>query len=367
MANASFDSTPIDDQLFEKLVAFRRDLHQHPELSWKETRTAKQVCGFLDNLGIEYESEVAGTGIIAHIRGQDSNSIIALRADMDALPIVEETDLPFQSTNHGVMHACGHDGHTSILLGAASLLVGKDLPKTVRLIFQPAEETGEGAKAMIEAGVLKNVDAIFGGHIDRSFPLGTIAVTDGPVNASSDRLNIKIIGKAAHAARPHQGVDSIVVGSAVVTALQSIVSRRVNPDQPAVITIGQFKAGNAHNVIAGEAELVGTIRTQDEAVREHLHASIRRVAESVAGAHGAATEVNIKIGTPVVLNRPEMTSVSREAARQSRRRTKHHSIRDRQYGRRRLWLLPAGSSRMLRTIRHEARRLEKLSCTLESI
>ena len=314
MAQSSFDSTPIDNQLFEKLVAFRRDLHQHPELSWKETRTAKQVCQFLDELEITYESGVAGTGIVADIPGRDSDSKVALRADMDALPIVEETKLPFQSTNHGVMHACGHDGHTSILLGAASLLLGQDLAKTVRLIFQPAEETGEGAKAMIEAGALKNVDSIFGGHIDRSFPLGTIAVTDGPVNASSDRLNIKIIGKAAHAARPHQGVDSIVVGSAVVTALQSIISRGRNPDQPAVITVGQFTAGNAHNVIAGEAELVGTIRTQDEAVREEIHTSIRQVAESIAQAYGATAEVNIKIGTPVVLNRPEMTQISRQAA-----------------------------------------------------
>ncbi|MCA9214271.1 MAG: amidohydrolase [Planctomycetales bacterium] len=305
----------FDPTLFERLVAFRRDLHEHPELSWDEHRTADRVCEYLSDLGIGYQRDVAGTGIVAEIPGPAGSPVVALRADMDALPIIEETGLPYKSGKNGVMHACGHDGHTSMLLGAASLLVQEaSLPATVRLIFQPAEETGEGAKAMISAGAIDGVSIIFGGHVDRHFTVGSIAVTDGPVNASSDRFSIHITGKGGHAARPHETVDAVVVGSLMVMSLQTIVSREVNPAHPSVVTIGRFDAGTASNVIAGQAELEGSIRAQDQDVRLSLHRSVKRMAESIAQLHGAAVEVDITMGTPVVKNLPMPTSIARQAA-----------------------------------------------------
>lgn len=305
----------FDTTLFRRLVAFRRDLHEHPELSWREQRTADQVCKFLRNLGIDYRANIAGTGIIAEIPGSMNEPVIALRADMDALPIVEETDLPYKSKHEGVMHACGHDGHTSMLLGAASLLVKNGPPSTtVRLIFQPGEETGDGANAMIAAGALDEVAAIFGGHVDRHFPVGSIAVTDGPVNASSDRFAIRITGRGGHAARPHETIDAVVVASLMVISLQTIVSREVNPAHPSVVTVGRFDAGTACNVIAGQAQLEGSIRAQDQDVREALHRSIKRIAESIGQLHGASVEVEIEMGTPVVVNRSKLTDFARRAA-----------------------------------------------------
>ncbi len=305
----------IGSDLFERMVSLRRDLHQHPELSWQERRTAGQICEFLDGLGIAYRRDVAGTGIIAEIPSKSAGPYVALRADMDALPIVEETGLPFASQNQGAMHACGHDGHTSMLLGAASLLAAEhELPAPVRLIFQPAEETGDGARAMIDAGALNDVAMIFGGHVDRHFAVGSIAVTDGAVNASSDRFSIKITGKGGHAARPHETIDAVVVGSLMVMALQTIVSREVNPAHPSVVTVGRFDAGTAPNVIAGQAHLQGSIRSQDQDVRESLHRSIERMAQSIGQLHGAAVEVTIDLGTPSVHNPPEYTDIARRAA-----------------------------------------------------
>jgi len=210
----------FDPVLFEQLVALRRDIHRHPELSWNETRTALRICEFLEQHGIANQKDVAGTGVVANIPAATGAPIIALRADTDALPIHEETGLPFASEVDGVMHACGHDGHTSMLLGAAVLLArGPDLPAPVRLIFQPAEELGRGAPAMIDAGVLDGVGMIFGGHLDRHYPTGTVIVTDGPVNAASDRFSIEIRGSGGHAARPHETVDAVVVGSLLVIAI----------------------------------------------------------------------------------------------------------------------------------------------------
>ena len=305
----------FDPALFGDLVALRRDLHAHPELSWNERRTADRVCHFLDQLKLDYQRDVAGTGVIVEIPGIVARPVVALRADMDALPIVEETDLPFKSKYEGVMHACGHDGHTSMLLGAASLLSRRGPPPiTTRLIFQPAEETGDGASAMISAGALDDVAAIFGGHVDRHFPIGSIAVTDGPVNASSDKFTIRITGKGGHAARPHETVDAVVVGSLMVMSLQTIVSREINPAHPSVVTVGRFDAGTACNVIAGQALLEGSIRAQDQDVRESLHRSIERMAESIGQLHGASVEVSLNTGTPVVVNRSNLTALAREAA-----------------------------------------------------
>lgn len=309
----------MDQELFEQLVEIRRDLHRHPELSWKEVRTAGVVSRFLDTLGIKHRTDVAGTGIIADIEGVRTDDCVAIRADLDALPVLEETELPFASCVEGVMHACGHDGHTAMVLGAAALLSrdAAPLPTSVRLIFQPAEETGNGAPAMIEAGALDNVAMIFGAHVDRHYPVGSVVVTEGSVNASTDEFRVTISGRGGHGARPHETTDAVVVGSLLVMAIQTIVSREVNPAHPSVVSVGRFSAGTAPNVIAGRAELSGTIRAQDHDVREHLHRSIRRIATSVAQLHEASVEVEIIEGTPPLINRHEGLEIAHNAAVQS--------------------------------------------------
>jgi hippurate hydrolase len=305
----------LNSPLYQRLVEFRRDLHQHPELSWQERRTSEQICRFLDELGVAYRRDVAGTGVIAEIPGERTGRLVALRADMDALPVFEETGLVFASQSPGLMHACGHDAHTTMLLGAASLLVEDEaLEASVRLIFQPAEELGAGAPAMIEAGALENVAMIFGGHVDRHFPVGSIAVNEGPVNASSDSFTIRIRGRGGHAARPHETVDAVVVGSLLVMALQTIVSREVNPAQPSVVSVGRFDAGTANNVIAGQAILEGTIRAQSGEVRAFLMRSIERIANSIGQLHQATIEVAFGNGTPPVVNPPQGAEIARQAA-----------------------------------------------------
>jgi hippurate hydrolase len=304
----------VDSQIYDKMVRLRRDLHQHPELSWQENRTSARLQAALDELKVPYR-QVADTGILADIPGPHGVPKVALRADMDALPIHEETGLPFASENQGVMHACGHDGHASMLLGAAALLVQNGGPPApVRLLFQPAEEVGAGALAMIEAGALKDVEMIFGVHLDRHYPTGSLIVTEGPVNAASDRFRIEISGQGGHAARPHESVDAVVVGSLLVTAIQTIVSREINPAQPGVISIGRFQAGTVGNAIAGQAVLEGTIRTMDDIVREHFHEALLRITDSVGHLHGAKIEVTIQTGPPVLFNESDMVALAREAA-----------------------------------------------------
>jgi amidohydrolase len=308
----------IDPDVFQRQVAIRRDLHRHPELAWHEDRTSKTICRALDGLGIAYRANVSGTGIVADIPGPERLAPVVLRADIDALPIQEETGLEFASVRDGVMHACGHDGHTAMLLGAAELLCReKSLPCPVRLIFQPAEEKGEGARAMIEAKALDGAAMIFSGHVDRHYKCGTIVVSEGPVNASSDTFYIQIFGQGAHGARPHESIDAVVVGSLMVMALQTIVSREVDPAHPSVISVGLFHAGTAPNVIAGQAVLEGTVRAQEEKVRNHLNASIRRIAESIGRLHGAKVAVTMRRGTPPLTNSPDMTALAREAALRS--------------------------------------------------
>ena len=304
----------VPEAVFSRMVGLRRDLHRHPELSWEEERTSQKIRDQLDELGISYRL-VAGHGIVAEIEGEDRDADkIALRADMDALPVVEETGLDFASERPGVMHACGHDGHTSILVGAAELLCDEPPPVGVRLLWQPAEETADGAAAMVDAGVLDGVAAIFGGHLDRHYPPGKLVVTPGAVNASTDLFTIDIQGRQGHGARPHEALDAVVVGSLLVTSLQTIVSREVDPADPSVVSVGSFQAGQAANVIAGRATLEGTIRSQSPAVREHLHRSLRRISESVGTLHQADISVEINRMTPPLINHPEMIDVAREAA-----------------------------------------------------
>ena len=307
----------LDVTLLERIVSLRRELHQRPELSGQEAGTARVVARVLDELDIPHRTGVAGHGVVADLPGPAGVPRVALRADMDALPIQEETGLPFASLHDGVMHACGHDGHTAMLLGAAALLArDRDLPAPVRLIFQPSEELGSGARDMIAAGALDDTAFIFGGHVDRHFAPGSIVVTEGPVNASSDTFTIEIVGQGAHGARPHESIDAVVVGSLMVMALQTIVSREIDPAWPSVVSIGRFDAGTASNVIAGRAKLEGTIRAQHPDVRRQLSASVKRIAESIAQLHGARIAVAIVEGTPPLVNSPEMASLAHAAAEQ---------------------------------------------------
>ena len=296
-----------------RLVAIRRDLHRHPETSWNETRTAERIEKRLVELGLE-PRRICGTGVLVDVPGGREGARVALRTDIDALPITEETGLPFASENSGAMHACGHDGHTAMLLGAAELLAADPPPGPVRLIFQPAEEVGTGASALIEAGALEGVAAIFGGHLDVHFPAGTIFVTPGPVAASTDLLRIRIAGRGGHAARPHETVDAVVVASHVVLALQHVVSRGIDPAEAAVITVGCLQAGEVANAIAGSANLEGTIRAFKADVRERLLAETERIARATAALHGAVAEVEIERGTPPVVNEARATALAREAA-----------------------------------------------------
>jgi amidohydrolase len=305
---------PVDEAVFERMVSIRRDLHRHPELAWQERRTAERIGAVLDDLGIAHRG-LCGTGVVADLPGTSDAPAVALRADIDALPIHEETGLAFASENDGVMHACGHDAHTSMLLGAAELLAGQDpLEVPIRLILQPAEEVGGGAAAMVEAGVLEDVAMIFGGHIDPRFPTGSLLLTPGTVNASTDTFHITVSGRGGHAGRPHEAIDAIVLGSQIVSALQAIVSRQVNPDDPSVISVTMFHAGTAVNAIAEHAVLSGTVRAHDEAVRVHLKESMERIAVSIAGSHGATVVLEIEEGSPAVVNTPEMLAIAREAA-----------------------------------------------------
>jgi len=304
-----------DSKFKEHLVQFRRELHRYPELAFQETLTAERICRELDRLGISYKSGVAETGVLAEIPGGDGGPAVALRADIDALPILEETGLPFASEHEGVMHACGHDGHTTMVLGAAELLARDGaLPAPVRILFQPAEEKGAGAQAMIAAGALEGVAMIFGGHVDRNYDTGVIVTHAGAVSASTDTFSIEIEGKGGHAARPHESVDSVVVGSMLVMATQTIVSREVNPAHPAVVTVGRFEAGTASNVIAGRALLEGTIRTQEAPVREAIIQSLTRICDSVAKLHNATIKMSVRQGVPPVINPPEMAELARRAA-----------------------------------------------------
>lgn len=305
----------VAPELYDKLVAVRRELHRYPELSGQEARTATVISRFLHELGIPHRTNVAGHGVVADIHGKSEVPCVVLRADTDALPIQEETGLEFASAHNGVMHACGHDGHTTMLLGAAALLSReKGLPAPVRLIFQPAEEKGIGAIAMIQEGALSGAGLVFGGHLDRHYRPGTIVVSEGPVNASSDNFAIEIIGQGAHGARPHESIDAVVVGSLMIMALQTIVSREIDPARPSVVSVGQFHAGTAPNVIAGQAKLEGTVRAQDPAVRRQLLSSVRRIAESIAQLHGAKIHVTVTEGTPPLVNDAVMAGLARQAA-----------------------------------------------------
>lgn len=294
-------------------VEFRRDLHRYPELSFEESRTASKVAERLSRLGIDFKTGVGGHGIVADIRGGDGPTI-ALRADMDALPIQEETGLDFASENPGVMHACGHDAHTTILIGAAELLTGREFPGTVRLLFQSAEEIVAGARQMIEQGALEGVREIYGLHNLPNLESGKIGTRYGSLMGSVDRIEITLEGKGGHGAVPNQTIDPIVGASAVVMALQQIVSRELSPFDACVVTIGSLQAGETNNVIPPRALMTGTVRTFDPQVRAGMPERIRRVVEQVAEGYRCRAEVKYISQVPVLVNHDENVKYVEETA-----------------------------------------------------
>jgi amidohydrolase len=318
----------IDDaakKVESSVIACRRDIHQHPELGNRETRTSKLIADRLRSLGIEVKTPIAHTGVVGILKGGKPGRVVALRADMDALPVTEQVDLPFKSTVRatfngqevGVMHACGHDAHVAILLGVAEVLAGvrDDLPGTVKFLFQPAEEgapEGEegGAELMVKEGALENphVDAVFGLHVTSRYAVGEVNYRPGGMMASVDSFKIKVHGKQTHGAYPWLGVDPIVVASQIVLGLQTIPSRQLDVSlAPSIVTVGAIHGGVRNNIIPDEVEMLGTIRSLDQKMRDDIHARITRTAEDIAKAGGATADVTIKTGYPITYNDPALT------------------------------------------------------------
>ena len=300
--------------LADELVSIRRDLHMHPELGFQEVRTARIVAEKLGALGYEVVTGVGKTGVVGLLSGeQPGERTVLLRFDMDALPIQEANDVPYRSQTDGVMHACGHDAHVAVGIGVATLLARhRDrIGGTIKLMFQPAEEGLGGARAMIDDGVLKGpvVDAALGLHVSSNHDTGTAVVRSGAMMAAADKLHILVRGRGGHAAHPEQCVDAVLVAAQIVVALQTIISRNLNPEETGVITVGSVQSGKAGNVIAETAELFGSIRSFSEETRELLHRRIHEVAGGVASALGATCEVTVTRGVDATVNAPEPTSV----------------------------------------------------------
>jgi amidohydrolase len=305
----------VHPELRTRLVALRRDLHQHPELAFAEHRTIETLARELARLAPLDVVRVAGTGLVARIAGRRPDlPVVAIRGDIDALPIQEATGLSFASTNLGIMHACGHDVHASWAVGAAALLAADPADGDVLIVLQPAEEIGEGARAVMESGVLDGVQAIFGAHVDRRFTVGQVVAQSGPIAASADNFEIEMIGRGAHGARPHESADPIVALAALVTALQTIVSRRVNPAVPAVVTVGMMSAGTAPNVIPDRASLRGTLRATDDDTRALLKTEMGHIASQIASAHRVEARVVFEAGVPPVVNGERAAEWARAAA-----------------------------------------------------
>jgi amidohydrolase len=301
----------------DELTEWRRDIHAHPELGLNEHRTSELVAKKLESWGIEVTRGIARTGLVGTLRNGGSGRAIGIRADMDALPMEEANDFDHRSKTPGVMHACGHDGHTTMLLGAAKYLAEtRNFDGTVHFIFQPAEESDGGGRMMVEEGLFDRFpcDMVFGAHNDTFLPVGTMTAVEGSVCAASDRFSIRITGRGGHAARPHKTIDPVVVGSHIVLALQSVVARRTDPLDSAVLSITQFHAGSAFNVIPEDALLTGTVRTLLPHVQDEIEQLMSQVAEATAAAHGARAEVSYHRGYPPVVNAADATERAALAA-----------------------------------------------------
>ena len=301
-----------------ELVNIRRHLHENPELGFEEVATAQYIADYLAGLGLEVTRQVAKTGVVALIRGVQPGKTVAIRADMDALPIQELNEVPYKSKHPGKMHACGHDAHVAAAIGAARILweLRDQINGNVKFIFQPAEEAPGGAEPMIAAGVLENptVDAIIGGHVWGGLESGIIEVMSGPTMASSDIIRLKIIGKGGHAAQPHTTIDPIVIASEIVGALQKLVSRQTDPFESVVISICSFHAGDVFNVIPHSAYLEGAVRTLNNELRQELPQKIEKIIRGITEPYGATYELDYYLGYPVTVNDPGVTETVRKAA-----------------------------------------------------
>lgn len=306
------------EKLKQQLSTWRRDFHTNPELGYQEFRTAAKVEEHLKRLGLEVETGIGKTGVTGLLRGQEPGPTIGIRADMDALPIQDEKEVTYRSSNDNVAHLCGHDAHTSILMGAAELLTSLGKPKkgNIKFIFQPAEELLAGANAMISDGVLENpkVDAIIGLHVNPSLQVGEIGITYGVVCASVDNISIKIIGKGGHGARPHEGKDSILIASQVIVALQNISSRMIDPLEPVVVSIGKINGGTIGTAIATSVEMEGTVRTLSPAIREKLPSLMEQVIKGVVSAFDADYEFNYELNYPSLENNKDLIDLVSETS-----------------------------------------------------
>lgn len=301
-----------------QLVSLRRALHQHPELSGVETETARRLATALTDVAGLRPADVRtiGTAVIGRVRGRRPDApVVALRGDTDALPIQEATGLPYASEVPGVMHACGHDVHATWAVGAAALLVATPAAGDVLIVLQPAEEIDRGAAAVLDAGAVDGVAAIFGAHVDRRFTVGQVVADDGPLAASADTFTIELVGHGAHAARPQESADPIVGAGALIGALQSIVARRLHPATPGVVTIGTIHAGTANNIIPDHAVLTGTLRTVDPTTRRLLRDEVERIATATAAAYRLEAKVTMELGPPPIVNPPGPTAWARQAVR----------------------------------------------------
>lgn len=306
-------------KVFPKVRALRRDFHAHPEVGFEEVRTAKIVADTLKDLGLKVQTGIAKTGVVGLLDTGKPGPTVALRADMDALPMRDAKKVEYASTVEGVCHACGHDGHTAILLGAATVLSGlKDsFSGKVKFIFQPSEERSPGGgEEMVKAGVLENpkVDQIFGLHVWTNYPTGIIALKAGPLMAAADEFSADIIGKGGHGSAPHETVDAVVVAAQAVTALQTIVSRSVKPIEPAVVSIGKLEAGYTHNIIADTAKLSGTVRTYNKEVRGLIQKRMDEILQGIASAFGAECRLHFNPGLPPVITDARVTDYARRVA-----------------------------------------------------
>ncbi len=295
------------------LAALRRDLHAHPELSWQEHRTQERLEAALRLAGVDRVERVVGTGLVATIGNR--GPFVAVRGDIDALPITEATALPYASTTSGVMHACGHDIHAAWAVGAALLLAREAFPAQIRVVLQPAEEVGQGASAILASGALDEVQAIFGAHVDRRFEVGQVVAQAGPLAASTDTFTITLHGSGAHGARPHESADPIVGAADLIVALQTIVARRLDPALPGVVTVGTITAGTAANIIPEHCTLTGTIRATTPESRALLTSEVERFAHAVAATHRLRADVQMSGGTPPVMNDPRAAEWAAAAAR----------------------------------------------------
>ncbi|MEH7334685.1 amidohydrolase [Neobacillus drentensis] len=307
----------MNQEEFERyLISIRRHLHQYPELSKQEFETTKSIEKWLQELDIPLRKTELKTGVFADIKGGKPGPIVAVRADIDALPIEEKTNLPYASKNKGVMHACGHDFHTAALIGAARLLkrYQPELNGTIRLIFQPAEELGGGAKQVIDDGQLDGVEAIIGLHNKPDLPVGTIGLKEGPLMSAVDRFQIVLYGKGSHAAIPQNGKDPILTAGHLITALQTVVSRNVSPLHSAVLSVTKIIGGSTWNVIPGEVKLEGTIRTFDQAIRDEVKSRFYSIVEAIAGAFSHEVEIDWFGGPPPLTNHKTITEVAKKSA-----------------------------------------------------